>query len=462
MKKTTKKLLWIFIPICAALVAIIGLVILISLVIIIGLVFLLLFPDFHLWQDATCTTPKTCYICSATEGEPAGHNYESVVTEPTFEGYGYTTYTCTHCGDHYEDNYIDPIKLPYDAGTLVFCANGVAYLIGEDQQLVEAYTGWETETYDDDKVPWQVHRFDIISVVIEDGVSPESTDCWFDECRNLERVRIGNAVTTIGSHAFSYCTSLTSITIPDGVTTIGEGAFSFCTGLTAVTIPDSVTTIGTYAFAGCTSLTTVTFGNNSQLTTIGDGAFYECNELQYNVYDNAKYLGSDENPYLALIENTRIDITSCTIHSNTRVIAGGAFDGCDSLTSITIPSSVTTIGEHAFSGCTSLTSITIPDSVTTIGDGAFSACWSLTSITIPDSVTSIGQSAFFHCTSLTSITIPDSETTIGDYAFSACWSLTSITFEGTVAEWNAVSKGTMWNFQLPATEVICSDGVVKL
>ena len=435
MKKTTKKLLWIFIPICAALVAIIGLVILISLVIIIGLVFLLLFPDFHLWQDATCTTPKTCYICSATEGEPAGHNYENVVTAPTFEGQGYTTHNCTRCGHNYVDSYTDSIKLQCDAGTLVFCTDGVAYLIGEDHQIMEEYTGWETETYYyyHNDAPWQEHRLEIISVVIEDGVSPESTDFWFYEFENLERVRIGNAVTTIGEWAFAGCPSLTSITIPDSVTTIGENAFDYCPSLTSITIPDSVTTIGNYAFAGCTSLTSITIPDS--VTTIGNYAFADCTSL-----------------------------TSVTIPEGVTTINDSAFRLCASLTSTTIPDSVTSVGEHAFAYCDSLTSITFGKNsqLTTIGVYAFYYCTSLTSITIPNSVTTIKHAAFCWCDGLTSITIPDSVTTIGQDAFYGCRRLTSITFEGTIAEWNAITKGEYWNRYVPATEVICSDGVVQL
>ena len=29
----------------------------------------------HVWADATCTSPKTCILCDATEGEPTGHVY---------------------------------------------------------------------------------------------------------------------------------------------------------------------------------------------------------------------------------------------------------------------------------------------------------------------------------------------------------------------------------------------------
>ena len=51
-----------------------------------------------------------------------------------------------------------------------------------------------------------------------------------------------------------------------------------------------------------------------------------------------------------------------------------AFYDCNDLTSVTIPNSVTSIGNRAFHSCSSLTSVTIPNSVTSIGKGAFEYC----------------------------------------------------------------------------------------
>ena len=34
----------------------------------------------HTWTDATCTTAKTCSVCSTTEGEALGHNYDTIST----------------------------------------------------------------------------------------------------------------------------------------------------------------------------------------------------------------------------------------------------------------------------------------------------------------------------------------------------------------------------------------------
>ena len=214
----------------------------------------------------------------------------------------------------------------------------------------------------------------------------------------------------------------TSITIPDGVTAIPSYAFSHCTGLTSITIPDSVTSIGYYAFAACNKL------QNIYITDIA--AWCNISGLS----NLMEYGASDKNLYI----NYKL------------------------ATSITIPNGVKTIPSYAFDGCSCLTSITIPNSVTSIGDYAFTST-GLKSITIPDSVTSIGDDAFFNCTGLTSVTIPDSVTSIGESAFQFCSGLTSITFSGTIAQWNAISKGTDWKKYVPwECKVICTDGTVSI
>lgn len=91
----------------------------------------------------------------------------------------------------------------------------------------------------------------------------------------------------------------------------------------------------------------------------------------------------------------------------------------------------------------------------------FYDCPNLTAVTIPNSVNSIGKESFTNCISLESITIPNSVTSIDD-AFYYCTSLININYEGTVEQWNAISLSGSWNYLVPATEVICSDGTVTL
>ena len=81
-------------------------------------------------------------------------------------------------------------------------------------------------------------------------------------------------------------------------------------------------------------------------------------------------------------------------------IGDGAFSDCNFLTSVAIPQA-TSIGNSAFFYCSSLTSVTIPQA-TSIGDNAFYDCSSLTSVAIPQTQT-IGSTAFGGCGSLTSV-----------------------------------------------------------
>ena len=86
-------------------------------------------------------------------------------------------------------------------------------------------------------------------------------------------------------------------------------------------------------------------------------------------------------------------------------------------------------------------------------------CSSLTNVVIPEGVTNIGSDTFYECRSLTSVVIPASVTSIGVSAFWGCPNLTSITYNGTKAQWAAITKGSSWNYNVPTTtKVQCTDG----
>jgi hypothetical protein len=271
-------------------------------------------------------------------------------------------------------------------------------------------------------------------------------------------------ITSIGEWAFYNCYGLTSITIPNSVTSIGANAFQNCYNLTSITIPNSVTSIGYGAFYSCTSLTSITIPEG--VTSIGDNAFVNCYRLISIVVEEGNTVYDSRENCNAIIETaSNTLITGCKntiIPNSVTSIEKCAFYDCYDLTSITIPEGVTSIGDDAFVNCTSLTSITIPHSVTSIGVDAFRGCEGLTSITIPNSITSIEEGTFYNCDGLTSITIPNSVTSIGKKVFVNCSSLNSITYEGTRAQWNAITKGTYWNNNVPATYVQCSDGQATL
>ena len=137
---------------------------------------------------------------------------------------------------------------------------------------------------------------------------------------SVQKIEIGNGITSIGNSAFYSCYSLASITIPNGITSIGDSAFYSCYSLASITIPNGV-------------------------TNIVDSAFYSCYSL-----------------------------ASITIPNGVTNIVDSAFGNCRSLASITIPNGITSIGDSAFNNCYSLASITMPNGITSVGDSAFKNC----------------------------------------------------------------------------------------
>jgi hypothetical protein len=210
---------------------------------------------------------------------------------------------------------------------------------------------------------------------------PTLYEDWYvppkDEAASVTRLIISWGVTRIGSNTFMN-TNLISAKIPGSVTSIGDGAFWNCNGLTDVTIPKNITYIGDEAFA-LTCLKSVTIPGS--VAYIGNNAFIGNRSIKL---DSNWNIVSEE-------WNNRL--TSVTIENGVKIIGAGAF--CNTrLTSVTIPGSVTVIGENAFNGCTDLTVVTIGNGVMTIEDQAF-ANTGLTSIVSLNPVPpAIGRDAF--------------------------------------------------------------------
>lgn len=321
-------------------------------------------------------------------------------------------------------------------------------------------------------------------LVLIDAVNEDITSCqihkntkviadWaLSDCKNLKSIALPDGVTHIGECAFDYCTDLTSIEIPESVTSIGEFAFGDCKNLKSIVLPDGVTAIVERTFYRCESLTSVTIP--SSVTDVHYTAFEGCTSLEYNVYDNAKYLGNKKDPYLVLVAPTDTDITSCKIHQDAKIILFAAFSECSSLESITVPfvgASADGTGNTLFGyifGATELLKNNdfVPSGLkkviitggTAIYDSAFEYCSGITCITLPNSVTRIGSAAFASCRSLTSITIPDSVTSISNYTFANCSNLTDIHYSGTKDQWSKINKAETWNYNSGNYTVHCIDG----
>ena len=295
--------------------------------------------------------------------------------------------------------------------------------------------------------PWYCYRGQIKTVEIMSNIT-NIGDFAFHYCTELTSVIISPAVTEIGRWAFGNCGKLRKIVIPYGVSEIKSSAFHG-SGLTSIIIPSSVSEIESGAFSRCTELADITIP--SSIEVLKEGTFAYCNNLT-----NVSIPSGIKEIEKGVFENCR-NLSDVTMASSVEKIGEGAFSGCDKLSNITLSSSLTEIESETFAGCRGLTNISIPSSVKTIKRFAFRTCSGLTDIIIPHGVIELEDSAFCDCSGLISVTIPTSVESIGAEVFSSTDSaLKEIIYNGTIAQWSAISKGVNWSFR--TTTIHCSDG----
>ena len=189
------------------------------------------------------------------------------------------------------------------------------------------------------------------------------------------------------------------------VVEIGESAFAYSkhkSDIVSVTIPDNVTKIGLNAFYNQDALETVNIGTNSKL---------------------------------ASIENN-------------------AFSGNSALKGFYLPAGATSLGDSVFNNCGSLNSFTVASGNTAysgeennlIDRASNTIVRGTNNSKIPSTVTGIGVAAFRRANAITKLYIPRSVTSIEKYAF-AYSTITTIEYEGSEDDWEAVSKGAMWDLR---------------
>lgn len=179
---------------------------------------------------------------------------------------------------------------------------------------------------------------------------------WVDGADTVEKVVVGEGITSLSDSAFSCFSNLKDITLPSTLKHIGKETFACCKTLPSIYLPESVETISSGAFYKCSAITSITLP--SKLTEISDNLFYNCTSLK-----------------------------TVKIPTGVEKISQSAFSYCTAITRITIPQSVRVIDGYAFFSCTSLKSITIPFYVDTIGKKAFASCAALTKVTLKNPTT---------------------------------------------------------------------------
>lgn len=268
---------------------------------------------------------------------------------------------------------------------------------------------------------------------------------------NLPTIVIPASVTSIGAETFKGCTSLASIvslaTTPPTVANVN--AFTNVTKSipVVVTSTDAVTSYsGATGWSDFTNITTVLSGScgdnatyaldfaTGTLTISGTGAMTD-----YSTSDSNRSPWYKFNSY----------ITDIVVSSGITAIGNAAFANCD-VETCTLPASVTNFVTQCFFGvkvnelyyegtldqwCNITRGTNNPHPVT---QKLYINSSEITSLTIP-SITSLAAKAFMNMKGITAVTVPVSITTIGADAFSGCSNIANVYYQGSLAQWCAIS-----------------------
>ena len=218
------------------------------------------------------------------------------------------------------------------------------------------------------------------SAIIPDSVSTIGSYAYY-ECDNLTNIVIGKGATSVGDWAFASNSSLKSIVFEEGdkPLTIGEGAFF------AYSYMDS------YGFINAISVVTeIVFSNN--IVSIGDSAFTYLGYFGYAAAYTGQLMYDESTTY------TYLKIVFDVQNSQLETLGEGAFYQ-SGISSVVLPASLKSIGDYAFDACFVLTDVTVGSAeheatvFTNIGAAAFINCIELASLTIHKTITEETRSA---------------------------------------------------------------------
>lgn len=138
----------------------------------------------------------------------------------------------------------------------------------------------------------------------------------------------------IADNAFKGA-SLTSVALPSTIKSIGAGAFDGCTKLTSITFgADSnlSITIGDNAFRNCTELITFKTDGSTKISSVGNSAFFNCQDLREYNLEFAQDARIGEKAYFYTNSITAINLNPVAY------VGKSAFEGWLDRQTLTLPS----------------------------------------------------------------------------------------------------------------------------
>ena len=239
---------------------------------------------------------------------------------------------------------------------------------------------------------------------------------WCFEESGLESIDLSNTnVTIMQDGVFFNNHSLTSVKLPKGLKNFWDHAFCGCKALNNIVMPSTVEGIYNNVFEGCEALSNVTFNNS--YTILGHHVFKKCPLAAVTFPNTLNSIG--EYAFESTNLNT-VDLSNTQITS----LPNGSFYNCEQLSDVKLPKALTYIGDHAFYK-SPITSITFPPTLQKIDAWAFQNAH-FKNVVIPTQCSLIEQGAFSDNANLTTVFINGLECYLAYKAFWSCPKLTDI------------------------------------
>lgn len=278
----------------------------------------------------------------------------------------------------------------------------------------------------------------------------------FQDCPNLTKALLSDAVKEIPNLAFSNDAELLEVTLGKKVTSISTDAFNKCSALKKMAFPTTLTSIGDRAFSGCTQLREVQLPEGLQsigqeaFASVGFGGKTETQATEYgtliipstviSIADRAFW----QSPYLGEVIFKNGEIVELQLKES-------VFSRCTSLKEITFPDRLSVIPIDTCYACDSLEQIHFGKNISQISQNAFGKCISLKTVEIPGTVKVIGNEAFISCTALQEVCLNEGLQEMGDGVFA------SVPFGGK----DEKQKLVYGKITIPSTVYKMGDGVFR-
>lgn len=265
------------------------------------------------------------------------------------------------------------------------------------------------------------------TLTFDEGVEEIASGSVVSGCKSLTTIHLPSSLQKLsGTSTFSGASALTDITLPEGIAITEGSTFSECTSLESIELPASITTIPSSMFAGCSALERVTA--KGTITAIGNGAFgsvtdWKDQEIADTVLteipDLSQVTSIGDRAFYGCSALETVDLHSVT------TMGYGAFQGCDALSREIDLSNLEVIPGHAFCYDPNITSVITCPTLRSIGDWAF--IWAdISTISLPETLNSIGTYTFYKASLSGTVALPDSLTQLGASAFSGCEEVNAI------------------------------------